>query len=114
MHRRHQAVLIQLRKPAGQRIYSGSFLRNLTEYFRGLAPIVETTLDNRRLRAKFHRTRRLLRTKFQQMAQSKITDFYSAMEEINQASDEIARALLGNGEMDDNDVKSENVDGDEL
>lgn len=48
------------------------------------------------------------------MAQSKITDFYSAMEEINQASDEIARALLGNGEMDDNDVKSENVDGDEL
>lgn len=71
------SVLIQLRKPAGQRIYSGSFLRNLTEYFQGLAPIVETTLDNRRLRKKFHRTRRLLRIKLPQMTQSKITDFYS-------------------------------------
>jgi hypothetical protein len=35
------------------------------------------------------------------------------MEEINQASDETARALSGNGEMDDKDTKSEDVD-DEL
>jgi hypothetical protein len=48
------------------------------------------------------------------MTQSKITDFYSVIEELNQASDETARALSGNGEMDDNNTKSEDVDDDKL
>ena len=56
------SVLIQLRKSAERRIYPGRFLRNLTEFFEGLTSIIETKLDNRRLRKKVHVTQRLLGT----------------------------------------------------
>jgi hypothetical protein len=105
------SVLIQLRKSPERRIYPGSFLRNLTEYFEGLAPIIETALDNRTLRKKVHESQRLLRAKLPQMTQSKITDCYSVMEEVNQEADEIARTFLGNVEMDVGDTDGEPEDG---
>ena len=99
------SILVQLRKSPERRVYPGSFLRNLTQYFEGLTSIFETKLDNRMLRKKVHVTRRLLCTKLPLMTQSKITEFYSVMEEVNQEADEIARTLPGNAGMNVDDER---------
>lgn len=45
------------------------------------------------------------------MTQSKITDCYSVMEEVNQEAKEIVRTFLGNVEMDLDDTDDELEDG---